>query len=396
MFRCALCVIALGLAPAAMLAQRAPGAQWPVAKPATVGMNAAVLDSLDAEIKAGQYGYVDRMLVIRHGQVAYDVTYPHDYDAIYGDSARIGITLLGGDRGGPFNYYNPWWHPTYHRGDLHTLQSVTKTVTSAVFGVAMTRGDLKSIDVPVLSFFDTTKVANIDDRKRRMTLRHLLTMTGGTDWNENLSYADPRNTGTQMEASADWVKYTINRPMRNEPGTVYNYNSGESALLAFVFRQATGIDIEEYAARYLFAPLGIERWFWKRTPSGTADTEGGLYLEAKDLARIWYLFLHDGMWNTTRVVSHDWVRESVTGAIAKNPAATPRKNYGLLWHLNPDPLNPDRDLWTGSGFGGQVPVVFPDLDMVVVFNAWNIPGGGKPGLPLAKTLERVAKAVTTR
>ena len=141
------------------------------------------------------------------------------------------------------------------RGTLHTLQSVTKTVASVVFGVAITRGDLKSIDVPVLSFFDTTKVANIDGRKRRMTVRHLLTMTGGIDWNGSLPNADPQNTEIGLERSADWISYTINRPMMREPGTKFNYNSGEAALLAHVFREATGTDLEEYAAKYLFAPL---------------------------------------------------------------------------------------------------------------------------------------------
>src|SRR5262249_16035282 len=152
-----------------------------------------------------------------------------------------------GDFTGPYNYFNPWWHPYYRRGDLHTLQSVTKTVTSVVIGTAVTRGDFPSIDTPVLKFFDTTKVANIDDPKRRLKIRHLLRMAGGFDWNENLPYIDPRNNAVAMEASSDWVNYTIDLPMAREPGSQFNYSSGESELLAHIFRQATGLDIEEYA-----------------------------------------------------------------------------------------------------------------------------------------------------
>ena len=207
------------------------------------------------------------------------------------------------DPTGPYNYYNPWWHPTYRRGDLHSLQSVTKTVTSVVIGTAVTRGDFPSIDTRILSFFDTAQVRNIDDRKRRVTVRHLLTMTGGFDWNEDLPYVDPSNSAVNMEASYDWVQFTIDRPMAREPGTQFGYSSGESQLLAHIFRRATGVDIEEYAARHLFAPLGIERWFWKRTPAGLVDTEGGLYLEARDLARLRYLFLRVGNWNGTQGVS---------------------------------------------------------------------------------------------
>lgn len=370
----------------------APGRTWPKATPAAVGLNVAVLDSIDAEIKSGRYGYVSRMLVIRRGRIAYDANYAHDYDKAYGDSARVSSPLSPHDLTGPYNYYSSWWHPTYRRGDLHTLQSVTKTVTSVVIGTAITRGDFPSIDTPVLSFFDTTAVKNIDDRKRRMTVRHLLTMTGGFDWNENLSYTDPNNAAVVMEGSYDWLTYVIDRPMAREPGASFNYSSGESELLAHIFRRATGIDIEEYAARHLFGPIGIERWFWKRTPTGIIDTEGGLYLEARDLARIWYLFSKDGMWNGARVVSSEWVRSSVTPAVSVGSAPNAPK-YGFKWWLYPDPLDATRLVWTGSGFGGQFPMLLPGLDLIVVFNGWNILPG-RPSLPSRRMMERLAKAVT--
>ena len=349
-----------------------PTKGWPTATPQAVGLDAKVLAGLDSEITSGRYGNVDRILVIRHGRVALDKSYQHDYDRIYADSVHVTGPLNAHDESGPYNYYNPWWHPYYRRGDLHSLQSVTKTITSAIIGVAVTRGDFPSLDTPVLSFFDASKVANVDDRKRRMTVRHLLTMTAGLDWNEALSYADPRNTATQLEESNDWVQFTIDRPMSEEPGTRWNYNSGASELLAYVFRKATKMDVEEYGARYLFAPLGIERWYWKRIPVGLADTEGGLYLEARDLAKIWYLFMRDGMWDGRRIVSPEWVKSSVAPAIAVSPAPNAPK-YGLKWWLAPDPRDSTRFIWAGSGFGGQIPLAFPNDDMVVVVNAWNIP-----------------------
>jgi CubicO group peptidase (beta-lactamase class C family) len=374
-----------------LVAQTTAANRWPLSTPAALGLNRAVLDSIDSEIRAGRYGHVDRMLVIRHGRIAVDASYAHAYDRIYGDSAKVASPLNAHDPAGPYNYYNPWWHPTYRRGDLHSLQSVTKTVTSVIIGAAIARGDFPSIDTAVLRFFDSSTVANVDDRKRRLTIRHLLTMTGGLDWNESLPYIDPNNSASGMEASPDWVRFTIDRPMMREPGTQWNYSSGESALLAHVFRQATGTDVEEYAARNLFAPLGIERWFWKRTPSGSADTEGGLYLEARDLARIWQLMLQDGVWNGRRVLSHEWVQASVAPqvAVGSGPNA-PR--YGYLWWLYHDPINSAKYVWSGSGFGGQFPMAFPTLDMVVVFNAWNILPGG-PGLPVGSIQRRLARAV---
>jgi CubicO group peptidase (beta-lactamase class C family) len=186
-----------------------PTAQWTTTTPQAAGLNVAVLDSIDGEMKAGRYGYVDRMLVIRHGRVAWDRSYKQDDAKAYGDSVNKSGALNGNDPTGPYNYYSTWWHPYYQRGDLHTLQSVTKMVTSIVVGAAIARGDFPGLDKPVLTFFPAGAVANVDDRKRRMTVRHLITMTAGIDWNEGLPYADPRNTATGLEVSPDWVKYTI-------------------------------------------------------------------------------------------------------------------------------------------------------------------------------------------
>lgn len=382
-------------APAASRGQSTalwPTKQWATATPAAMGVSGAVLDSIDAEISSGRYGYVDRMLVIRHGRVVFDKSYKQDYAKAYADSVHVYGALNPHDWTGPYNYYNPWWHPFYHGSDLHSLQSVTKTVTSIVIGTAIARGDFPGLDKPVLSFFNEKDVANVDARKRRMTVRHLITMTSGFDWNENLPYADPKNTATAFEESHDWVKFVMDRPMSDEPGARFNYNSGATEVLAYIFRKATGTDIEEYAAKNLFAPLGIERWFWKRAPEGLADTEGGLYLEARDLAKLWYLFLENGQWDGKRILTPEWVKESISPAIATSAAPNAAK-YGLAWWLYPSTSDPSYLYWSGSGFGGQFPVVMTKQDMVVVFNAWNIlPGRG--GFPARRMIDRIAAGVT--
>lgn len=376
------------------LAQRAtPSTAWPRSTPAREGLNAAVFDSLDREIRAGTYGYIDRMVVIRHGKLVVDQHYTNDYDAAYRDSVKVKGPLNASDPTGPYNYYEPWWHPFYRRGTLHSEQSVTKTVASMVVGVARTRGDFPDITTPILSFFDATGIANIDARKRAIQVKHLLTMTGGFEWNETgLPYNDPKNSASQLEASPDWVAFTLNQPMAREPGTQFNYSSGESILVGAVFARATGQDLEAYAARHLFAPLGITDWYWKRTPSGALDTEGGLYLETTDLAKLWQLWLQRGRWNGTRIVSEEWITASITPQISVSEAPNSPK-YGLKWWLYPDPRGNGKFVWSGSGFGGQLPMAFPDDDYVVVFNAWNILPGRK-ALPLAKVRERLAKAIT--
>ncbi len=370
---------------------QSPTRAWPVTTPQAVGLDKDVLALFDADIANGKYGYVDSMLIIRHGKVAYDRTYPHDYDKIYGEQARQKNPLNAHDPSGPFNYYNPWWHPYYRRGDLHTMQSVTKTVTSVLIGIATTRGEFPSLDTPILKFFDESKVANVDDRKRRVTIRHLLTMSSGIDWSEG-KYDDPANSCSLMEASADWIQFVIDRPMAEEPGTHFNYNSGGTELLAHIFRTATGQDIEEYAAKHLFAPLGIERFFWKRTPWGLPDTEGGLYLRRQDLAKIAYLFHQNGVWDGQQIVSTDWVKASIAPSITVSEKLGIQ--YGYKWWLYPYGKDDPRLTFAGSGFGGQMPIVIPDYDIVMVFTGWNILGDKHLGH--REAIDRVLAAVTDR
>lgn len=368
-----------------------PTRGWTATTPSEVGLDARVLATLDADISQGKYGFIDSMLVIRHGKVAYERYYGHDYDLIYAKEVKVPSPLVVRDPSGPYNYFNPWWHPYYRRGDLHTMQSVTKSVVSAVIGIAVGRNEFPSLDTPVLSFFDPEKVANLDDRKRRITLRHLLTMTAGFDWNEDLPYIDPNNTFSIMIFEPDWVQFTIDRPMVNEPGEVYAYNSGETLLLGHIFRLATGVDIEEYAREHLFAPLGIDRYQWKRTPYGLADAQEGLYVTSRDIAKIAYLFLHAGRWEDRQIVPKDWVQAS----LAPNKNVTPDGaiQYGYKWWLyRYEYQGRQRVAFAGTGFGNQRPIVLPELDLVLVFTGWNILPE-RPYLSAPDAIQRVLEAV---
>src|SRR5262249_42641649 len=157
-------------------------------------------------------------------------------------------------------------------------------------------------------YFDLKKVKNVDERKKRMTIRHVLTMTTGLDWNEEVAYNDPRNDTAVMEASEDWVQYVIDRPMAEEPGKKFNYSSGNSELLAHIFLKETGRDVEGYGEQHFFGPLEIAH-FWKRTPLGLPDTEGGLYLNEDGMAKIGALFLNGGILGGKELISREWVQQ---------------------------------------------------------------------------------------
>jgi CubicO group peptidase (beta-lactamase class C family) len=340
---------------------------WPKGTPASAGLDEKALVSFDADLASGKYMLVDSLQVFRCGQEVFERKYAHDYGHIYGKEAKT-KGPLNARLTGPYNYFDPDWHPFYHGTDLHSMQSVSKTVTSVILGIAITRGDFKAaLDTPVLKFFDEGKVKNVDARKRRMTLRNVLTMTTGLQWNEDVPYDDPRSDSSLMEATDDWVQYVIDKPMATEPGKVFNYSSGATELLAYIFQKETGQDLDAYAEKYLFTPLGIKH-HWKRTYMGVVDTEGGLYLNGDDLAKIGYLYLHDGAWDGKQIVSKAWVKESLTPYIDAGDADEKFK-YGFKWWLYPVD---GKFVWMAQGFGGQRLMVFPEEDLIVVFTGWEI------------------------
>jgi CubicO group peptidase (beta-lactamase class C family) len=368
----ALVAAAVALAGIGIDAAKAdPAVIWPIqgwqkGTPAGVGLDEKTLSDLDADLAAGKDGIVDSFQVFRCGEEVFERKYPHDYSSIYGKEAKI-KGPLNARLTGRYNYFDPAWHPFYHGTDMHSMQSVSKTVTSVIFGIAMTRGDFKAgLDTPVLKYFDITKVKNVDERKRRMTLRDVLTMTMGLDWTENVPYDDPRSDSSLMEATDDWVQYVIDKPMAKDPGTVFNYSSGATELLAYIFQKETGQDIDVYGEKHLFAPLGIKH-HWKRTYLGVVDTEGGLYVSGSDLAKIGYLYLHDGVWRGRRIVSTDWVRQSLMPHVDTGWQGL---KYGFKWWLYPRKAG--QFVWMGIGFGGQRLMVFPDEQLIATFTGWDI------------------------
>ena len=350
-------------------------------------MDEKILTDFAVDIGAGKYGLIDSFDVFRCGSQVFHRSYSHDYAAIYGKEASV-RGPLNARLTGPYNYFDPAWHPYYHGTPLHSMQSVSKTVTSVILGIAITRGDFKaSLDAPVLRYFEVAKVKNVDDRKKRMTLQNVLTMSTGLEWNEeNVAYDDPRSDSSLMEATDDWVQYVIDKPMAEEPGKHFNYSSGATELLAYIFKKETGQDIEKYGKQYLFEPLMIN-FHWKRTYLGVVDTEGGLYLRGEDLAKIGYLYLHGGMWNGKRIVSEDWVKQSLTPRLD----AEFGMKYGYKWWLYPH-KEQGQFVWMCLGFGGQRLMVFPEEQLIVVFTGWEIL---KDAAPISSMVARVLPAVQT-
>lgn len=339
-----------------------PGSNgWAVSTMQDEGIDPAPIEAMIADIDAGKYGLVDHFLLIRHGKIVADRHFKQDY---------VTIAKKHDPENHQYNYDHPDWHPYYQGTNLHTLQSVTKSITSVALGIAMDEGLIPGgVRTPAMSFFKAYEPDLSDPRKQAMTLRDMLTMRSGIDWNEMISYDSDQNSCIQLEASDAWIRFVLERPMREEPGTKFDYNSGVSVLLGKIVDVVTGKRIDKYAEEKLFKPLGITEYYWKVTPDDEIDTEGGLYLEPHDLARIAYLFLRKGNWDGVQVVSEEWVESSTAPVVVD--VRRPDQGYGYQWWV---PRHEDGKtiIYQGSGYGGQFPIIVPHLDLVIVFNAWNI------------------------
>ena len=341
-----------------------PSERWQTSTPEQEGLDGQAIRKLDDEFRAGEHGYVDSMLIVRNGRLAFEAYYENDYQA-------INANLVTGESG-PWNYYDVNWHPFRDGSDLHTVQSSTKSFMSALVGIAIDRGDLSGTDTTLGELLPHRDIA--DSKMSAITLDNILTMRPGFEWEEDISYWDPRNDGIQVESSNDWVAYLLNKPLAHDQGTTYKYNSTNTQLMSEIVSTATGSALNDYAEEVLFDPIGIKEYFWKDAPEGFKDAAGGLYLKARDFARFGLLFARGGEWNGEQVLSAEWVARSSHPFVADTDPTDPDFNvgYGYHWWIYENGSDGRPFMYGSWGWGGQFALVVPELDLVGIFTGWNV------------------------
>lgn len=200
-------------------------------------------------------------------------------------------------------YYYPFYADSENR-----VCSVTKSIASALVGVAIGQGYIKGADDHVLDLFADRTISNVDPWKESMKLEHPLTMSSGMDWS-HLESAE------QMQASEDWAQFVLDRPMSSAPGTTWNYHEGGSHLLSVLVQEKSGMSTLDFADRYLFHALGISNVRWGADPNGIAYGGHWLHLRSRDMTKFGYLYLQDGVWAGRQIVPADWVRASAEGRL---------------------------------------------------------------------------------
>lgn len=249
-----------------------------------------------------------------------------------------------------------YFHP-YTRDTKVQIQSVTKSVVGALVGVAVKGGLIKDEKQAMLSFFPNRMYANPSQNKDAINIENLLTMSSGFPCQEFTA------SGQTMEQTKGWVQYMLDLPVNTPPGQTFGYCDGNPHLLSAIVEKTTGMSAREYANEKLFSPLGIPAvndTEWWADPQGYSVGGYGLFLTPADLAKIGYLYLHNGKWDGQQILPANWVAKSATPFVQKPEGPW----YGYLWTIYPE-----ADHYAALGLGGQQIHVFPSRNLVVVTTA---------------------------
>lgn len=305
--------------------------EWPMASPAAQGMDEQRLAQL--RVQLAQFAPAIRsVLIVRHGRLV-------------------------------FEHYAAGFGPD----DAQRLNSITKSVVSALVGIALDQGRLAGLDQPIADTLPEARSDAADPRVASMTVRHLLTMTAGFDWDDRASDTCVGSTQpacARFRIRGDRVRHALQRPLRHAPGQVFGYDSQASHLLSVMLARTTGIGTAAFAERHLFGPLGVPHYRWDTDGRGHALGGAGLYLRPRDAAKLGQLFLDRGAWRGRQLLSPDYAAQATTPQTAGGwPLDV---GYGFHWWTAPIQGLP---AFGASGYGGQWIRVIPALDMVVVITA---------------------------
>ena len=257
---------------------------------------------------------------------------------------------------------------------LHDLRSVSKSIVGLLYGIALSEGLVPAPEEALLEAFPEYSDLPADPRRDAITIADVLTMRMGTEWNESLPNTDPRNSEIAMELAPDRYRFILDRPMVDDPGTVWTYNGGATAILARLIAKGSGKPIDVYATEKLFLPLGITEFEWVRGGDGEPSAASGLRLKLRDLAKIGRVIAKGGSYNGKQIVPPDWLEAAFEPRVTLQGL-----RYGYHWYL---PADGGPSSWmSGFGNGGQRLTVQPKYDLVFAFfagnynqpDAWKVP-----------------------
>jgi CubicO group peptidase (beta-lactamase class C family) len=325
---------------------------WTVGNAGDHGMSVQRLEDMMAAVGRGEFPIVDSIAIASQRTLVFNETIRTQLD----------------DKDG--------W---VANGDLamHSQMSVSKSVASILVGIAIDLGDIDSVDVPYLSLFDYPGYENWDDRKNQITLEHVLMMRLGLEWDEwNPSYSDPNNVLIRFyNQNHDYSKGLLDLPMDADPGSRYAYNTVATISLGQAVQNQGPLTYADFLNTYLLDPLQITQVRWVETPTGLPDLGGGLFLRTRDTVKIGQMYMDDGRWNGQQIVSSAWVAastQSYTDLGWSEPETRDWQvdGYGYQWWIGHfDHGDQVYDTFAALGYGQQLVMVIPALELVVAVNS---------------------------
>lgn len=268
----------------------------------------------------------------------------------------------------------------FTKDSIHDSRSSFKSITSLLIGIAIDKGFIKSVNQNIYEFFPENQSLKTDLLKSKITIKDLLEMRSGIDCEE---FNETKICEEEMSLSKDWVKFSLDIPMKIEPGKEWSYSSVNTMICSGIIAKATGMSVVEFAKKYLFEPLGILNYKWTIDPTGNAMTAGSFYILPADMLKIGQLIQKNGVWNDQQIVSEKWINLSTKCDIiipefsfmksSRSKIGIPQPAYyGFYWYRELlRTKNFTENLLFASGNGGQYIFIIKDMGLTVVFTQQN-------------------------
>jgi len=328
---------------------------WEVASLNSVGMDPAKFSQLIDRLEQIGEHRIHSIIVVRNGKLVFEKYY---------SGLKFNLGQYTGESG-------------YDMNDLHVLCSATKSVTSALLGIAIDKGFIQSVEQPVFEFFpEYADLLNQAPEKRKMTIKHLLTMTSGLTYDdESLPYTDSRNDMNRFFTSSDPIGFLLAKPLFTAPGTVFDYDNCNTNIIGQIICKATAERLDAFAKDYLFDKLGVKQQEWQIVRNNVILSSGDLHLRPRDMAKFGLFFLNRGVWKGEQIVSSEWC--AISTAVFLNPNNYNNEfqwanGYGYQWwHKTYFYNSKSYPSFFAAGWGGQNIIIIPHLNLVIVTTAGN-------------------------
>ncbi len=322
-------------------------------------------DEIDRAVRDGRYHNLHAVILRQGGETIVE-RYYRGNDARRGEP--LGVVDFGPDM-------------------LHDLRSVSKSIVGLLYGIALDAGRVPAPDAVLVDQFTAYTDLAANPERRRMTVHHALTMSLGTEWDESAPYTGPWNSEIAMEMADDMLRYILDRPYAQAPGTGWTYNGGATHLLGHLIERGSGRDLLDYARQALFDPLGLGPAHWDG-PDGQAAAASGLRLTPRDLATIGQMILDGGRWGGRQIVPADWLAQSRRPQVSIDDEF----DYGYQFWLARF-LGPDRPWVAAHGNGGQRLIVLPHANLVFVCTCGNYDRPDQSAIPISLMRDMIVPAL---